>query len=319
MLRKTVRAVLLAMLVVLASTAIPVLAAPDSPETAVAPSGDWLPIQPGEKHWYTFDYTYDEDRDEFGNQVLANLTMEVANTVDFDVWSTDTVRKWAAEEEFEPVGRGTYLLDREDDDFDARQLRWVGGAAASDSYYVIVENRSQEPGFYLLTIEGVGVSFPTGKFEMIEAVPAEVAPETAMPEPMGHAPGYGPAEALHPTSDWSTLQPGEIRWYMFQYNGTTDVDEQTQATVELTMDVDDGVGFEVWTAAQIPLWARGDEIDPVGMGTYRVDRDHDDFDAKELSWEGASPGLETYYIVVENKLDGLCDFQLKVAGPDVVY
>jgi len=314
MLSKTFRSILLAMLVVMALTAVPVLAAPDSPETAATPSDDWLPIQPGEKHWFTFDYVYDEDRSDFENQIFVDLTMEVANTVDFDVWSTDTVTKWAAEEEFEPVGKGTYLLDSDHDDFDARELRWVGGSMASDTFYVIVENRSQEAGYYLVNIEGMGVFFTRDMFEMVAPVPEAVAPEV-----MGHAAGYGPAEALTPTSDWSTLQPGEIRWYTFKYDGTTDVDEQTQALVELTMDVDGGVGFEVWAASQIPLWARGDEIDPVGMGTYRVDSDHDDYDVKELSWEGASPGPETYYIVVENKLDGLCDFQLAVTGPDVVY
>lgn len=320
MLTKTVRSILLAMLVVMALTAIPVLAAPDSPETAASPGGKWLPIEPGEKHWYTFDYVYDEDRDYTGNQIFVDLSMEVANTVDFDVWSTDTIRKWAALEEFEPVGKGTYLLDSDNDNFDARSLRWVGGSAASDTFYVIVENRSQTLGYYLLNISGEGVSFPTSIFEMAEpVVPTEVAPEIAIAEPAGNPPGYGPAEALAPNSDWDRLRSGEIRWYAFKYNGTTDVDEQTQATVELTMKTEDGVSFEVWTAAQIPMWARGDDIDPIGIGTYRVDKDDDAFNARELSWVGAAPGPETYYVVVKNKLDGPSEFQLMVTGPDVVY
>jgi hypothetical protein len=49
--------------------------------------------------------------------------------------------------------------DKKGNVLDPQVLTWVGGAAASDTYYVAVKNNSNAPAHYMLSISGPTVSF----------------------------------------------------------------------------------------------------------------------------------------------------------------
>ncbi len=128
------------------------------PDDALAPPmGQEILLNPGETRWFTFRYYRDAGKD--ATQVIALLKMPVANTVGFEIWNQDTVRKWANSEKFQPVGAGTPIGFGKDFGKDLNTLVWVSSAEAGQQYFLIVKNKSQETASFRLTITGPKISY----------------------------------------------------------------------------------------------------------------------------------------------------------------
>lgn len=167
-----IRAVTLVIAILMtASVAIPAFASPaqqqadqmmagSGPETALTPTGERETLTPNEKRWYTFRYVEGADGDDDGDEpsdALAELTMAYPDSIDFEVWTEYDVRMWANGEDFYPTGAGTPAFDDEDGDSDNRDrrlLRWVGSGEATTTWYIVVENETEAPAPYRLTVSG---------------------------------------------------------------------------------------------------------------------------------------------------------------------
>jgi len=133
------------------------------PETAGPPFAQPVQSFPGLWHWYRFRYVAnnDDDSDENPN-VIVSLKMERPGCVTFDVTTTGRLR-FPFDEEGDPigpVGRGTpFSTGGDDDQTNPSNLVWVGSAAFSESYFVVVRNRTNSPCSYTLSITGAPVVY----------------------------------------------------------------------------------------------------------------------------------------------------------------
>ena len=128
------------------------------PEDALAPLPDQeIVLAPGERRFFTFRYFRDAGKD--ATEVVALLKMPIADTVSFEIWNQDTVRKWANNEKFQPVGQGTPIGFGADFDRDPNTLVWVSRAEAGQQYFVVVRNRSTETASFKLSISGPKIAY----------------------------------------------------------------------------------------------------------------------------------------------------------------
>jgi hypothetical protein len=128
-----------------------------------------------------------------------------------------------------------------------------------------------------------------------------VTPAMAVEEP-----GYGPYSALSPSAGWTSLAPGESRWYTFHYDYDQMTDIATEATVELQSQYEDTINFEIWTPRTVQHWINDDDTDtwnPVGAGTKLSEQTGDDVDDNTLVWTSEGSVSETYYVIVTNARD----------------
>lgn len=126
------------------------------PDSALAPSGEWITLDPDESLWYTFDYDYDGDGDP--SDAIVELEMGVEGSVRFAVWTSGELSQLALSEDVYPVGLGSILYAGTDFE-DPYTLVWDGSETASDTYYVHVGNVSDSEASFLLTISGEDVSY----------------------------------------------------------------------------------------------------------------------------------------------------------------
>lgn len=128
------------------------------PEDALAPMADQeIILDPGERRFFTFRYFRDAGKD--ATEVIAMLKMPVVNSVSFEVWNTDTVRKWANNEKFQPVGQGTPIGFGADYDRDPNTLVWVSRAEAGQQYFIVVKNKSSEAASFTLSVSGPKIAY----------------------------------------------------------------------------------------------------------------------------------------------------------------
>jgi hypothetical protein len=146
---------------------------------------------------------------------------------------------------------------------------------------------------------------------------AAVAPAMAAEDP-----GYGPESAVTPNNAWSSLAPGESRWYTFHYDYDQIADEATETIVELKSQYEDAVGFEVWTPRTVQHWANGDDTDtwnPVGAGSKLSEQTGEESDDATLLWVSNGSVSETYYVIVTNARDSESAYNLSISGVDVSF
>jgi len=129
-------------------------------ETAGPPFAEQIQIEPGVQHWYRFRYSpnTDDDSDEDNNAVVS-LQMEQPGCVSFEVTTTGRLRNPFDDEgdPIGPVGRGTAF--NTGDETNESNLLWVGSADFSESYLVIVRNRTDSACSYTLSITGAPVVY----------------------------------------------------------------------------------------------------------------------------------------------------------------
>jgi TolB protein len=142
------------------------------PENALAPAGDWQPLEANESLWYTFHYAGD------GSQVEVRLQVEPAESATFAVWTPQEVERRGLGLAVEPVGRGSA------DPYAPGSLVWAGSFTTPGAYYVVVERAGSQPGksYYLLEVHGEGVSLsappatPESKPAPVKSQPKPAAP-----------------------------------------------------------------------------------------------------------------------------------------------
>jgi hypothetical protein len=158
-----------------AKVAVAVAAPTYSFGTAAGPGSGWIQIEPQTSNWFKFKYDYDNsDSDNEPTQALVNLKMEQAGCVSFEVWTPGRLRdpQHADQEQnsrndrVTPVGAGTpyskgsVTVDGEERaQLDVLNLTWAGSATASDTYYIVVKNKTNAACNYSLSISGPDVSF----------------------------------------------------------------------------------------------------------------------------------------------------------------
>lgn len=138
------------------------VAAGTDPDSALAPSDDWIATSEGQVLWVVFDYQghHEFEEDDDGEEVAVWIATPVQIWLDsepdegsvFSVWTEDQVRLWAMGEEIEPLGRGTQNENEPGD------LFWAGSLGNPGRYYVVVEPQGREPGSFRLSISGEDVS-----------------------------------------------------------------------------------------------------------------------------------------------------------------
>jgi hypothetical protein len=101
--------------------------------------------------------------------------------------------------------------------------------------------------------------------------------------------GTSPGDALEPTDDWRTVDPGGNIWYRLGKG----INRQ-HLDVWLDANGKDGIGFAVYSPEQMNGWSAS--TPPKGRGTSnKVDTRHD------LWWVGQAPAGGIWYVLVTNK------------------
>jgi hypothetical protein len=150
-------------------------------DTAGGPMAGAIEIAAKGSNWFKFKYHYDnKGTSENSNdnadptQALVQLKTAAIDCLAFDVWTQDRLQnpqhkeqdKNSKNDKVAPIGSGTPLFKNsvmeehvKKDVVDAQTLTWSGSAATSDTYYIVVKNRSNVACSYSLSISGPDVSF----------------------------------------------------------------------------------------------------------------------------------------------------------------
>ena len=155
-------------------------------DTATAPVNTWLSLDAGESPWYAFQYAGD------GSQIEVRLQVQPEDSAGFVIWTPELIEQWGLGKPVEPVGRGS------DDPFVEGMVSWSGSFTTAGTYYVAVEQTEGQPGtsYYLLQIEGEGVSFP--------------APAREEPSASGATPASGSGSTAQPKSPLASELEGNL-------------------------------------------------------------------------------------------------------------
>jgi hypothetical protein len=135
--------------------------------------------------------------------------------------------------------------------------------------------------------------------------------------PAAAAPGNTfPGGSAYVDNQSHSISPDASLWYRFDYAG-----DRSAITLTLVNGTNSGVGFNVFTPAQIGDW--WDEP-PVGRGTAQALSCNTGMPENggacadtSLTWVGNFPENGTYYVKVVNNNSGALTFQLTIAGSGV--
>jgi len=143
--------------------------------------------------------------------------------------------------------------------------------------------------------------------------------------------GSGTGDAGAPLDCWLALNAHQSHWYKFRYGYNADQDDTpNQATVKLAMDTPGCVSFEVWTQDRLNAVQSGETDDdkalgPVGTGSPEyaaIERDSTsdkNQNPSKLIWVGSQTGSTTFYVVIKNRHDFACSYQLSISGFSVSF
>jgi hypothetical protein len=106
------------------------------------------------------------------------------------------------------------------------------------------------------------------------------------------------------SSDWVELAPGEQHTFSFAYDGG-----EQPITVWMDLIPTGGAIFQVWTDERIAQASEDPTIGPVGTGTAITEG------AATTSWQGTSPGAETYHVIVSSTGDVTSQYMLNISSP----
>jgi hypothetical protein len=142
------------------------------PDFAMAPNGEWTPLQSGQYHWYKF--TYDES-DDWVEPVTIRLYTEPLDGAILTVRNGEQANLWRHDGEHHHFGcctRPEFTTQVETDDEDEEDgmieetaqldyATWSADLDSSGDYYLVVEHtkNSAEPAFYRFDIVGQGLDF----------------------------------------------------------------------------------------------------------------------------------------------------------------
>jgi hypothetical protein len=148
--------------------AAPVATDGATPATAIAPTGEWMPLAGGGEMWFKFNYVADRGTQRDQDPPLINVLMYVDKPVDnarFDVWTQQEVDRLIAEGEDitgEDATKGTCIgCGTENEDLKG-DYSWSGSFMESGTYYVRVQHtpcRCSQPANFQLQVSGSTVSY----------------------------------------------------------------------------------------------------------------------------------------------------------------
>jgi hypothetical protein len=309
-------------------SAFPAAAAPGNtfPGAAAYIDNQTHAIAPNASLWYRFDYA--------GDRSTITITMPNAtNTgVAFNVFTPSQIGDWWDEH---PIGRGTPQavncgtgLPQNNGGCQAVDLTWIGDFNAGGTYYVEVVNDNVDMMNFQLMIQGSGVTLASpvaassaGASQgttpsTTTAKPAIPAPSGAPPKVPGVSGNIDPGHATVIDNQGHMIPANSSLWYRFNYAG-----DRSAITVTLANGTNSGLGFNVFTPAQVGDW--WDEK-PVGRGTAQtVNCDTGQPDesggcqAYDLSWIGDFNASGTYYVQVVNNNANPMTAQLTIQGDGV--
>jgi hypothetical protein len=153
--------------------------------TASGPINGWVQIAPHSAQWFKFKYSYDnskknkDDEDNAPTQALVKLTMKDPGSVSFKIWDAGRLQNPQYDNTdihhrhgmVEPVGVGTPMFEYETHHRDANGARetvdvtnpdvlvWQGSQRATDTFYIVVKNKTDAPASYSLSVSGPDVSY----------------------------------------------------------------------------------------------------------------------------------------------------------------
>lgn len=125
----------LAFFAAMAFALIPALASADAPVST---------LQPGARAEYRFDYLGD------GSAIKVELTETDPSSLVVSIYTSDLIDAVRRNESPTPIGRGMPVR--------ADTLQWSGGFRIKGVYFVVVENHTQNPITYRMSISGDSVS-----------------------------------------------------------------------------------------------------------------------------------------------------------------
>lgn len=120
--------------------------------------------------------------------------------------------------------------------------------------------------------------------------------------------GVGPDNALYPTDEWRTLNPGETEWFMFRDKG-----KGAQIIVDMSASDLNGMAFEVWTEGNTQTWLKGQKVEPVGRGS------NNPLKADSLIWAGNFNMSGNCLVLVKNTGTSARSYKLSITGRDVYF
>jgi hypothetical protein len=170
------------------------------PDGALPPAAEWQQLEGGNSCWYAFRYAGD------GSQIDIRLQGEPEESVGFEVWTPEGIRRWRLGLESEPVGRGT------PDRFAEGAIIWSGNFQIAGTYYIVVGHAAEAgddtgTSYYLLEVHGDGVV---------------VAPQNppATPEPKSTKPGQRSGALAAPTGKLVFQTTWGDPFYVVNVDGT---------------------------------------------------------------------------------------------------
>lgn len=261
-----------------------VMAAPGGPAEATAPPSEWVEIQPGEVHWYRFDFKYDAKADvrsvehgkaelggmrdvevKFFTQPAEGASLTVRTAAEARLWERDgtqehigcaVTREWLKdvdEDKESDANEGKAKKDQVHTPKDATEraayATWCSHMVESGAYYLVVEHARNMGGpvSYKIEMLGDGISFPA--MAAVDAPVAAAAPEVSA----AHSAADGPDFATAPPADWTQIDDGQYFWYAFRYDGK---EHKTPIDVKIWSEPQGAVMLTVRSQAQADAWKR---------------------------------------------------------------
>lgn len=137
-----VAAVLAAAWFVIANSAL--AAGGTGPGDALAPTGGYQTLAPGQDLWFRFDYGGDR------SQITITLDSGDANQLSFALYLPDAIRAWQNGDTLKAIGTGAPDPNH--------ALVWQGQFRINGTYYVVVHNASDTARSFQLNVQGDAVT-----------------------------------------------------------------------------------------------------------------------------------------------------------------
>jgi hypothetical protein len=272
---------------------------------ALAPDLEKGRLAAGQETWYTVVYD-DYDNDAFEPHTYTLIFTpddgQRIHGVGFEIFPFGQLHIWQRgdTDKMRNVGAGG-IVSRDEDPLTGERL-WSGWLMDGETYLLKMYNHSD-----------ADVDFWLFQGDMVRADLGESSPPPSLAEVL---PGTDPFHTLPLDLSLNSdkLDPGNERWYSFVRD---DFDEEDYESMALTMmfTPSDGnrvhkVGFELFSADQLHIWARGDtdQLHNFGAGGI-VSRDGSS-ETGELLWSGWLIDGETYYLKVRNDAEVPIDYWL---------
>jgi hypothetical protein len=249
-------------------------------------------LKAGTEKWYTFVQPRKGDSSTehmYLTLVQAPGGWLVTDNVGFQVFTVRTLGLWSWSDVTANTGAGQ-IVERDGDPNTGEHI-WSGDVMRGEVYYVrLFNNSGADVGYKLYTKDVINSLFG----------PPPVAAKAAPADP-----GSNPAVALpFAAAEYTSgkLVPDESRWYTFNRPKLTAVPTEYLALTLLNVpgegNITNRVGFNIFTADKLALWARGDVIANTGAGAT-VERDGNP-DTGEHLWAGYVMRNLDYYVEVFN-------------------